>query len=216
MRTLSGVCSIMLLVPAALLAQSTDVAMLTNWPAPLYWQPSQSEVETAAFRQERALPRAQAPVNSLVFVAMTPCRVVDTRSSQGFTGAFGPPSLVGGASRTFPMQISTTCTIPAIAQAYSLNIAVVPQGTFHYLTIYPTGQSLPLASTLNDPLGVVLANAAVVPAGSPNGGGDVYVTNNSDVVIDINGYYAAQSGITLAQGSAGAPSLGFAGDGGAG
>ncbi len=36
------------------------------------------------------------------------------------------------------------------------------------------------------------------------------------MVIDINGYYAAQSGITLAQGTAGAPSLSFGGDAGTG
>src|SRR5262249_46299378 len=43
-----------------------------------------------------------------------------------------------------------------------------------------------------------------------------FVFNNTDFILDINGYYAPQSGITLAQGSAGAPSLSFAGDPGTG
>ena len=33
---------------------------------------------------------------------------------------------------------------------------------------------------------------------------NVFTTDITDLVIDINGYYAAQSGITLDQGSAGA------------
>src|SRR5258708_26526029 len=107
MRILLGVLSIVTLVPTVLPAQGTDVVLLKNWAAPLYWQPSPSETEAAAFRQGAPLPRAEAPVNSLVFVGMTPCRVVDTRSIQGFTGAFGPPSLAGGSSRTFPIQHST-------------------------------------------------------------------------------------------------------------
>jgi hypothetical protein len=34
-----------------------------------------------------------------------------------------------------------------------------------------------------------VANAAVVPAGV-NGGVDVFVTDTTDVIIDINGYFA--------------------------
>src|ERR1019366_5655966 len=63
-------------------------------------------------------------------------------------------------------------------------------------------------SILNDFLGTVLANAAVVPAGN-SGSIDVYVTNTTQVIIDINGYYAPQ--ISLANGTAAAPSLTFAG-----
>src|SRR5258708_17609460 len=47
-------------------------------------------------------------------------------------------------------------------------------------------------------MGAVTANAAIVPAGT---GGDisVFVTNNSDLVIDINGYFAppAAGGLSL-------------------
>jgi hypothetical protein len=47
----------------------------------------------------------------------------------------------------------------------------------------------PLVSTLNALTGTVTANAAIVPAG--NGGAiSVYVKDPSDVVIDINGYFA--------------------------
>jgi hypothetical protein len=44
----------------------------------------------------------------------------------------------------------------------------------------------------------------------------MFVSDNTDLIIDTNGYYAPQIGITLAQGNAGARSLSFAGDSGAG
>jgi len=199
-----------------------DVAPLKNWPAPLYWQPTAEEHSLAAKNEisgnaAEVTPLAQTPVSSLVFVGMTPCRLVDTRSAAGFTGAFGPPSLVAGATRSFPLQASTTCSIPSIAQAYSLNITVVPPGYLGFLTIWPYGAARPSASTLNDYLGTVVANAAIVPAGNDTSGSvDVFVNDPTDLIIDINGYYAPQSGITLTQGTAAAPSLSFAGDAGTG
>jgi len=123
--------------------------------------------------------------SGLAFFPLTPCRVADTRNA---AGPLGGPSLTGGAARSFPVQ-SSSCGIPATAQAYSLNITAVPQGTLGYLTAWPSGQTQPLVSTLNSYTGTVTANAAIVPAG---GSGDVsiYVTNSTDVVLDVNGYFA--------------------------
>ena len=57
------------------------------------------------------------------------------------------------------------------------------------MTVWPTGQPQPTVSTLNDIPGTIIANAAIVPAGT---GGDisVYPTNDTDLIIDINGYFA--------------------------
>jgi hypothetical protein len=195
-----------------------DVAPLKQWPAPLYWQPSDAGTPSAGAQPDAAAtsPQAQSPVSSLVFVATTPCRVIDTRSGQGFSNGFGPPSLVGLAmARTFRIQSSTTCTIPSVAQAYSFNVTVVPPGFLGFITVFPTGAAQPNASTINDSTGLVLANAAVVAAGT-GGSVDVYANNDTDLIVDINGYYAPQTGITLAQGTAAAPSLSFAGDPGTG
>jgi hypothetical protein len=212
-----------LLLPLAMVAQtSRDVAPLKNWTAPPYWQPTAEERSLATKPEPsgnaaEAIPLAQTPANSLVFVGMTPCRLVDTRSAAGFTGAFGPPSLVANATRSFPLQASTTCSVPSIAQAYSLNVTVVPPGYLGFLTIWPYGAARPSASTLNDYLGTVVANAAIVPAGNDTSGSvDVFVNDPTDLIIDINGYYAPESGITLTQGTAAAPSLSFAGDPGTG
>lgn len=171
-----------------------EIAPLRNWATPLYWQPAAEETAAGGFKPLITANATNLPVgsNALVFVGMTPCRIVDTRAGAGFTGAFGPPNLMGGASRTFPVQASTSCSIPAIAQAYSFNVTVVPSGPLGFLTMYPTGQPRPVASTLNAPQGQVVANAAIEPAGS-SGAVDAFASNNTDLVIDINGYYAAAS-----------------------
>src|ERR1051326_468679 len=205
------------LLTAQVLRQREAVP-LKPWAAPLYWQMSPSEPRAEPARPEAAgapFPHAQLPVDSLVFVGMTPCRVADTRYASGFTGDFGPPNLAARVSRTFPIRSSPNCAIPPIAQAYSFNVTVVPLGLLGFLTVYPTGSGLPNASTLNSLEGFIVANAAIVPAGI-NGSVDLYANDATDVIIDINGYYAPQSGITLAQGSALAPSLSFANDAGTG
>ena len=133
-----------------------------------------------------------APVSgsTLAFYPLAPCRVADTRKST-FPQGLGPPSLSAGVERDFPiLNATTTCNIPTSGvAAYSLNFTVVPSGTLGYLTVWPTGQTRPTVSTLNDVLGNVIANAAIVVAGT---GSEVsaYATNNTDLVIDINGYFA--------------------------
>ena len=120
------------------------------------------------------------------FYPVTPCRVADTRNA---TAPLGGPLMSSGSTRTFPIT-SSACGLPATAQAYSFNITVVPHQSLNYLTIWPTGQTQPYVSTLNSPAGSIVANAAIVPAGS-GGGVSIFVTDNTDVIIDVNGYFAA-------------------------
>ncbi len=126
--------------------------------------------------------------SALGFYPVTPCRVVDTRNANG---SLGGPSLAANSSRDFPVQ-SSNCALPSDAKAYSLNVTAIPKGTLGYLTMWPSGQTQPLVSTLNSPTGAVAANGAIVPAGS-NGDVSVFVSNPSDVVLDVNGYFATPS-----------------------
>lgn len=130
----------------------------------------------------------------LDFYNITPCRVADTRNANG---PLGGPSISAGGTRSFP--VATACNIPAAATAYSLNFTAVPKQTLLYITAWPEGQGQPTASVLNAPTGTVVANAAIIPAGTPSGGVSVYASDATDVVIDINGYFApaATNGLTL-------------------
>ncbi len=131
--------------------------------------------------------------SALQFVPVTPCRIADTRWDPG---QFGGPTMTPNSQRDFPVPVST-CNIPGTALAYSLNVTVAPQEHLNYLTIWPTGQSRPFVSTINSPDGRVKANAAIVPAGA-DGGVSVYVTNKTDVILDIDGYFAPATSSTLA------------------
>jgi YVTN family beta-propeller protein len=127
--------------------------------------------------------------STLAFYPLVPCRVADTRNGT-FPQGLGPPFLTGLQERDFPILSATSCNIPSTAAAYSLNFSVVPHGPLYYMTVWPYGQPRPLASTLNDIPGTIIANAAIVVAGT-GGEVSVYPTNDTDLIIDINGYFAA-------------------------
>jgi hypothetical protein len=145
--------------------------------------PTQSPFQTTLQGVFNAFVTKLAP--PLLFVPMTPCRVADTRNA---TGPFGGPSMTGGSTRTFTVPGSTACSIPATAAAWSLNVTAVPHGVLGYVTIWPAGESQPVVSTLNSYLGEVKANAAIVPAGE-NGAVNVFASDATDIVLDIDGYF---------------------------
>ncbi|MGB7758417.1 MAG: hypothetical protein WBL61_01230, partial [Bryobacteraceae bacterium] len=68
------------------------------------------------------VPAAGNPT-ALAFYPVTPCRVADTRNA---AGSLGGPYMSGGSTRTFPILAASACGIPSSAQAFSLNLAVVP------------------------------------------------------------------------------------------
>jgi hypothetical protein len=219
----SGAICLLVFLPMILTAQRAQetVVPLKNWATPLYWQPNQAEREAAA----RALPQNAAPqlqfstnqvsTDALSFVAITPCRLVDTRGAvAGFDGdsPFAGPSIASGGTATFPVQSSTEqatiapapCgVIPSIAEAYSLNITLIPHspGVVDYISLWPAGAEQPIVSTLNDVQGQIVANAAIVPAGSSINSGGVSVYNSgpsvADVIIDMNGFFTAPTDLNF-------------------
>ncbi|MGA3055420.1 MAG: hypothetical protein ABSD63_14520, partial [Candidatus Korobacteraceae bacterium] len=113
----------------------------------------------------------------------------DTRDPTKPTG-LGPPQLFSLTPRAFPVLNSTCIPTGVNPAAYSFNFTVVPGGhSVGYLSVWPTGQNQPVVSTLNDQTGTIVANAAIVPAGT-GGEVSVYATDNTQLVIDIDGYFA--------------------------
>ncbi len=136
------------------------------------------------------------PGNGLHFTSVTPCRLVDTRPGNG-----GGGPIQGGTSQTFnlpQLAQSKGCGDLSSAASYSLNVTLVPQNQHpvSYLTIWPAGLAQPLISTVNSLDGRVKANAAIVPAGV-DAAVSVYVTNTTDVVVDIDGFFAPSQQSTL-------------------
>jgi hypothetical protein len=160
-----------------------------SWHAPEKWLPpaTQESLKNAKTDQSsKSAGAVQAAGESapLSFVAITPCRIVDTRNGSGFTGAFGAPALVANVVRTIPIP-SSGCAIPSSA-AYSLNFTVVTQVGLGFLSAFPN--TFQNTSVLNAPPNSIVANGAVIPAAA-DGSIKVLASSPTDLIIDINGYY---------------------------
>ncbi|MCC6393904.1 MAG: hypothetical protein IT167_25120 [Bryobacterales bacterium] len=135
-------------------------------------------------------------VPALVYYPLTPCRVIDTRIDYRTPpGPFGPPSMGVRETRHFRFPSTPYCQIPIGAAAYSMTVTAVPQGPLQYLTAWPTGGPQPNVSSLNSPAGRTLANSVIIPA-NMDGSVDVFTYNQTDFLVDINGYFAADDGKT--------------------
>jgi N-acetylmuramoyl-L-alanine amidase len=124
-----------------------------------------------------------------LFQPVAPYRVLDTRS----TVALGP-----GESR--PLRVAGTggaAGVPASgASAVIVNLTVTRPTASSHLTVYPSGQSLPSASSLNFLAGETRANRVLVPVGAD---GTITINNHagtSHVVVDVNGWYTASGSPT--------------------
>jgi chitodextrinase len=130
-----------------------------------------------------------ADINPGVYTAITPKRVLDTRSNGGKLGPGGSMNLV----------IAGTNGVPANASAVILNVTAVDESTAGFFTVYPTGATLPTASNLNWVAGETVPNLVSVGLGA---GGKVTIYNGlgmADAVVDLEGYFAPSGGGTAGQ-----------------
>ncbi|MDQ4088705.1 MAG: hypothetical protein M3163_00120 [Actinomycetota bacterium] len=117
------------------------------------------------------------------FVSLEPARILDTRDGTGGAARLGP-----GAS--LDLQVTGRGGVPDSGAGVAvLNVAVTGTTSSSYLTVYPTGQPLPLASNLNFAGGDTVSNRVMAKLGT---GGRLTIYNNAggtDVVVDVNGWY---------------------------
>jgi hypothetical protein len=173
--------SLLLLAPPSL-AQERDIP-LANWTVPPYHRASPSGGLSTMTDVSSAVP----------FVAVAPCRLVDTRQA-GFPAGYGAPALAAGSPRNFDLNSSPSCTgIPGEVEAYSLNLTVTNTLGPGFLKVYPQGGSVPAdVSSLNYVAGQTIANAAIVPAGIGGGITVIAGVSGTHLIIDINGYFSPE------------------------
>ena len=178
-----------LLAARPLTAGVPEAGEIPNWTAPAAWTPP---------RPSGAIAPMTDISPSIPFVAITPCRIADTRGN-GFTGQAGPPAINTGP-RTFQIAgavagVPAPCGIPAGADAVSFQFTIVFPNTAGNLIAWPAGGTAPTISILNWSAGeTALGNGTVVPLSA---GGALSVQINAAVsnaighlVIDVNGYYS--------------------------
>ena len=118
-----------------------------------------------------------------VYTAVTPVRLMDTRSSTKL-----------GAGGTRNLTVTGGLGAPVGATAVVLNVTVTNTTATSFLTVYPTGTTRPLASNLNWVAGKTIPNLVEVPVGS---GGQVTFFNaagSTDVIADLEGSFNDPSG----------------------
>jgi hypothetical protein len=129
-------------------------------------------------------PRYITYTSQPVALLSQPVRLADTRLNGG--------PVASGASRCF--TVVGLDGIPVDAAAVVLNVTAANQTINGWLTVYPSGQSVPATSTLNfGPSEYAIANGAIMRVGA---GGQVCVSvgtinsvpGNSQVILDATGY----------------------------
>lgn len=122
------------------------------------------------------------------YTALTSARAVDTREGLGTSKGQVP------GYGTFDVALAGQGRVSKRATAVALNLTVTNPRDHGHLTAYPSGQQAPATSSVNFAPGQTVANAVVVPVGPD---GKITIRNGSwmptDVVIDVVGYYSAES-----------------------
>ncbi len=133
----------------------------------------------------------EADPSQLAYNMTVPCRVVDTRNVNARLAAGGMLHLKSSGGNLSAQGGSPTgCGIPVDAGALVLNVTAVSPGSAGYLTVFPYGAPMPVASSVNYVAFSTAGNEIVAKQslGQP-ASISVYSFATSDVVIDVVGYF---------------------------
>ena len=129
-----------------------------------------------------------------VYVPKTPTRVLDTRPGPEQVGYTGEKPTAG---QTVDLQIGGVAGVPANGvSAVVFNVTATDATAPGFVTVWPTGQALPTASSLNlGAVGATAPNQVTVPIGT---GGKVsfFTQSGTHLLADLAGYYTVSSGFT--------------------
>ncbi len=133
------------------------------------------------------LPVLSPTGSSELFNGISPVRALDTRAA-------GSP-LAAGAPRSVTVTGIGAVPISGVS-AVAINVTVEAPTTGGYLTVWPSGSTMPLASSLNYAAGQTIANSLVVGVG-PDGRIDLGLGDGqASVIVDVMGYLGEGQGFT--------------------
>jgi YVTN family beta-propeller protein len=127
------------------------------------------------------------------YTALSPFRVCDTRAVLPANQCTGHTL---NSDRSVDVQVTAKTgplgqSVPVDALAVALNVTALDESTANsFISVFPAGDPLPRVSNISIDAGATQANLVVVRLGA---GGDVSVYNSvgrSDVVVDVEGYFA--------------------------
>jgi ELWxxDGT repeat protein len=176
------------LIHATLSPSAIEYGMIFNQATVNYDANGDGINEKTGVSNDPGRPEPDDPTLSTVstppldFHTVTPCRVLDTRTSS---------PLASGELETF--AIAGTCGIPPTARAVAANLTVVGATGSGHVVLHPAGipHSVPITSSANFTAVRARANNAMLPlaggavdaTATVTGGGTVHL------ILDVNGYY---------------------------
>jgi len=131
------------------------------------------------------------------FNALAPSRIADTRVPIGVSKAkIGKLDGTGGALIVPVLGVGGVPTYNVAAVSLNVTVANTDAPSYGgYVTVYPCGQTPPNASNLNFMKSKVVPNAVIAPVAA-DGSVCIYVYGQSDVIVDVNGWFAGGGGFT--------------------
>ena len=162
-----------------------DPVPLHDWSAAPSWKPPvRAASSMGKGRGTEAV--AEFPTAPMTFVAITPCRLIDTRSGSGLPAGYGPPSLISNTSagpiasdRSFTAIVTTQCPdVPGNARGVAANITAIGFTANGRITIYP-------ADSATRP-GIASVNMRTPAAYAP-----ALAQEYGVIALDVNGAFRA-------------------------
>lgn len=134
--------------------------------------------------------------DNLVYTPVTPCRIIDTRSTALGILAANTGRQFGISSANYSAQggVATTCGIPLNATAVAINVVSTGQTGLGNLKVVESYGGVPNAAFLNYQPGVNTANAGISKVASVSSTIGLYIHSSnsaSHAVVDIMGYFSA-------------------------
>jgi uncharacterized protein YkwD len=127
-----------------------------------------------------------APPAGAGYHPLTPSRILDDRIG------VGAPTAALGQGATMNLQVSGQGGVPSTGvSAVVMNVAVTGPSAPSFLTVFPTGEAMPVAANVNFAPGQTVSNLVTAKVGA-NGEVSIYNSSGSTwVIADVAGWYDA-------------------------
>lgn len=123
------------------------------------------------------------PAAAAGLVALRPARILDTRDGTGGTrGKVGAGSVID-------VQVAGVAGAPGDSTAVALNVTATEPDRPSFLSVYPSGETLPTTSSVNMLAGQTVPNMVISTVGA-NGKVSIFnLAGNTHVVVDVLGSF---------------------------
>ncbi len=140
---------------------------------------------TTASTAAGATASADPAPSTARFVALAPARILDTR-----TGTGQPAAGIVPAGGTISLAVAGHGGVPPTgAVAVVMNVTATGAGAPGFVTVWPSGASRPLASSVNvDHAGQTRSNLVTVALGA-DGAVELFTLSSAHLVADVAGYF---------------------------